>query len=91
MPTAILVTEISDVSRFRPPAALCSGAGLTPKHRESDTTVRRGGVTKQGSRLVRWAVIEGTVCYHGGGELAADFDKIAEGRATFARTSRLGV
>jgi hypothetical protein len=53
--------------------------------------VRRGGVTKQGSRLVRWAVIEGTVCYHGGGELAADFDKIAEGRATFARTSRLGV
>ena len=48
-------------------------AGLTPKHKESDTTVRRGGVTKQGSRLVRWAVIEGTVRSHGGGKLAADY------------------
>jgi hypothetical protein len=27
-------------------------------HHESDTTVRRGRITKQGSRLVRWAVIE---------------------------------
>ncbi len=31
---------------------------LTPKHRESDITVRRGHVTKQGSRLLRWALIE---------------------------------
>jgi transposase len=77
---AILVAEIGDVSRFRSAAALCSWAGLTPKHRESDTTVRRGGVTKQGSRLVRWAVIEGTIRYHGGGKLAADFRKIAERR-----------
>ena len=76
---AILVAEIGDVSRFRSAAALCSWAGLTPKHRESDTTVRRGQLTKQGSRLVRWAVIEGTVRYHGGGKLAADFRKIAEG------------
>ncbi len=60
-------------TRFRSAAALCSWAGLTPKHHESDTTVRRGGVTKQGSRLVRWAVIEGTVRYHGGGKLAADY------------------
>jgi len=77
---AILVAEIGDISRFRSPAALCSWAGLTPKHRESDTTVHRGGVTKQGSRLVRWAVIEGTVRYHGGGKLAADYRKIADRR-----------
>ena len=77
---AILVAEIGDVSRFRSAPALCSWAGLTPKHRESDTTVRRGGVTKQGSRLVRWAVIEGTVRYHGGGKLAADYRAIAERR-----------
>jgi hypothetical protein len=31
---------------------------LTPTHRESDTTVRRGRITKQGSRLVRWAAVE---------------------------------
>jgi transposase len=77
---AILVAEIGDVSRFRSAAALCSWAGLTPKHSESDTTVRRGNVTKQGSRLVRWAVIEGTVRYHGGGKLAADYRAIAERR-----------
>lgn len=77
---AILVAEIGDVTRFRSAPALCSWAGLTPKHKESDTTVRRGAVTKQGSRLVRWAVIEGTVRYHGGRKLAADYRQIAERR-----------
>jgi transposase len=37
---------------------LVRGAGLTPRHRESDTKVARGHVTKQGSRLLRWALIE---------------------------------
>jgi transposase len=77
---AILVAEIGDVTRFRSAPALCSWAGLTPKHHESDTTVRRGQLTKQGSRLVRWAVIEGTVRYHGGGKLSADWRAIAERR-----------
>src|SRR5262245_48076766 len=83
---AILVAEVGDVNRFRSAAALCSWAGLTPKHRESDTTVHRGAVTKQGSRLVRWAVIEGTVRYHGGGKLAADYRKIAERRGKHKAT-----
>jgi transposase len=77
---AILVAEIGDVHRFRSAPALCSWAGLTPKHKESDTTVHRGQLTKQGSRLVRWAVIEGTVRYHGGGKLASDFRQIAQRR-----------
>ena len=47
---AILVAEIGDVTRFRSAPALCSWAGLTPKHKELDTTVRRGAVTKQGRR-----------------------------------------
>jgi transposase len=63
---AILVAEIGDVARFRCAEALCSWAGLTPRHRESDTTVRRGRITKQGSTLVRWAVIEAVSRYHGG-------------------------
>jgi transposase len=38
---AVLVAEIGDVSRFRSAEALCSWAGLTPRHRESDIkTVR---------------------------------------------------
>jgi transposase len=85
---AILVAEIGDVTRFRSAAALCSWAGLTPKHTESDVTVHRGQLTKQGSRLVRWAVIEGTVRYHGGGKLAADFRQIAERRGKTKPLSR---
>ena len=33
-------------------------AGLTPRHYESDTTVRRGHISKEGSGLVRWAAVE---------------------------------
>src|SRR5215211_188243 len=39
---AILVAEIGEVGRFAGAPQLCSWAGLTPRHRESDTTVRRG-------------------------------------------------
>jgi transposase len=55
---AVFVAEIGDVHRFGGPRQLCSWAGLTPRHRESDTTVRRGPITKQGSTLLRWAALE---------------------------------
>ncbi|TQC38390.1 IS110 family transposase [Rhodococcus sp. WS4] len=55
---AVFVAEIGDVQRFSSPDRLCSWAGLTPKHRESDTVVHRGHITKQGSKLVRWAAVE---------------------------------
>jgi transposase len=54
----VFVAEIGDVHRFRGPEQLCSWAGLTPRHHESDTKVRRGRITKQGSTLVRWAAVE---------------------------------
>ncbi|MGW9033219.1 IS110 family transposase [Streptomyces sp. NPDC055722] len=55
---AVLVAEIGDAHRFPSADRLCSWAGLTPRHYESDTVVHRGHVTKQGSQLVRWAVVE---------------------------------
>ena len=55
---AVFVAEIGDVSRFKSARHLCSWAGLTPTHHESDEKVRRGHITKQGSRLVRWAAVE---------------------------------
>jgi transposase len=79
---AVLVAEIGDVGRFRSAQALCSWAGLTPKHRQSDTKTTRGSITKQGSRLVRWALIEAVSRYHGGPALAAGFRRIAERRGT---------
>jgi transposase len=57
---AVFVAEIGDVHRCPTPGHLCSWAGLTPRHRESDTKVRRGAITKQGSPLGRWAAIEAT-------------------------------
>jgi transposase len=55
---AVLVAEIGDISRFATADKLTCWAGMTPKHHESDTKVRRGRITKQGSRLVRWAAVE---------------------------------
>jgi transposase len=55
---AVFVAEIGDVARFATAPQLACWAGLTPKHHESDTHVRRGSITKQGSRLVRWAAVE---------------------------------
>ncbi|MFL6127558.1 MAG: IS110 family transposase [Mycobacteriales bacterium] len=55
---AVFVAEIGDVTRFPTAAKLTCWAGLTPRHRESDTHVHRGRITKQGSRLIRWAAVE---------------------------------
>ncbi|HEY5272598.1 MAG TPA: IS110 family transposase [Acidimicrobiales bacterium] len=55
---AVFLAEIGDVHRFSSPDKLCCWAGLTPRHRESDLHVVRGSITKQGSRLVRWAAVE---------------------------------
>jgi transposase len=55
---AVLVAEIGDVHRFPGPSQLTCWAGLTPRHHESDTKLHRGRITKQGSRLVRWAAVE---------------------------------
>ena len=54
----MFLAEVGDVTRFTKPGQLASWAGLTPKHHESDTHVHRGRITKQGSRLVRWAAVE---------------------------------
>lgn len=77
---AVFVAEIGDVTRFPSPDRLCSWAGLTPRHRESDTKVRRGPITKQGCKLVRWAAIEAISHNHSGGKIKADYRRIAERR-----------
>jgi len=63
---AVFVAEIADVTRFSRPQQLCSWAGMTPKHRESDTKVHRGRITKQGNNLVRWAAVEAVQRVHHG-------------------------
>ena len=83
---AIFVVEIGDVTRFDRPAKLSSWAGLTPRHRESDTTVVRGAITKQGSKLVRWAAVEAVQRLPIHVKLRVDRDRIASRRGTSVGT-----
>ena len=80
---AIFVAEIGDISRFSSPQKLCSWAGLTPTHRESDLTKHQGDITKQGSALVRWAAIEAVSSFRGGPKLKADYERITERRGKY--------
>ena len=77
---AIFVAEIGDVARFPTARHLCSWAGLTPSHRESDTKVQRGHITKQGNHLVRWAAIEAVARYKGGAPIAPTYTRVARRR-----------
>lgn len=77
---AIFVAEIGDVTRFAGAAQVCSWAGLTPRHRESDTHVRRGHITKQGSRLVRWAAVEAVGRQRGATPVATHHHRVADRR-----------
>jgi transposase len=54
---------------------------MTPRHRESDTKVHRGRITKQGNHLVRWAAVEAVQRLHGG-PLGSARSRIAERRGT---------
>jgi transposase len=77
---AVFVAEIGEVGRFADAGHLASWAGLTPRHRESDTLVRRGPITKQGSTLVRWAAVEAAHGAKKAGWLTAAHARIAERR-----------
>jgi len=79
---AIFTVEIGDIARFSSARHLASWAGLTPTHRESDTKVRRGHITKQGSRLVRWAAVEAAAHQPAGTPIKVHHRRVAERRGT---------
>ncbi len=84
---AVIVAEIGDITRFRHPARLCCWAGLTPRHRESDTKVSRGHITKQGSPVLRWALIEAIQRLPADTPVRAVKDRIIARRGSQAATS----
>jgi transposase len=77
---AVFVAEVGEVTRFDTAAQLACWAGLTPKHRESDTHVHRGRITKQGSRLVRWAAVESVQILPGHTKVGAVRERVAARR-----------
>jgi transposase len=79
---AVFVAEIGDIERCTSARHLCSWAGLTPTHHESDQKVRRGHITKQGSRLVRWAAVEAAARQHGDTPIRRHHHNVGERRGT---------
>jgi transposase len=57
--SALLVeSEVGDINRFPFGDRLCSYAGLVPSTHASGNSVRHGGVTREGSRWLRWVMVE---------------------------------
>jgi transposase len=80
--TAMLViAEVGEIARFGSARKLCAWAGLTPTIRSSDGKARLGHITKQGSRPLRWALVEAAQhAGRGGGPLRDSFERIAKRR-----------
>jgi transposase len=54
----LILAEIGDIKRFLSSGKLASYAGIVPSLHESGTSRRRGGITKQGNKYLRWAFVE---------------------------------
>jgi transposase len=80
--TAMLViAEVGDIARFASARKLCAWAGLTPTVRSSDGKARLGHITRQGSRPLRWALVEAAQKNTtSGGPLRDSFERIAKRR-----------
>ncbi|MEW6592910.1 MAG: IS110 family transposase [Candidatus Hadarchaeota archaeon] len=53
-----ILAEIGDIDRFPNAEKLCSYVGLVPSLHQSGATVRLGRITKQGSAMLRWVLVE---------------------------------
>jgi transposase len=56
-----IAAEIGDIARFESPKKLTGYTGLCPRVVQSGERDRRGPLTKQGPRYLRWAMLEATM------------------------------
>ncbi len=56
-----IAAEIGDIARFATPTKLTGYTGLCPRVVQSGEKDRRGPLTKQGPRYLRWALLEATM------------------------------
>jgi transposase len=56
-----IAAEIGDINRFASPKKLCGYTGLCPRVHQSGDKDRRGPLTKQGPKYLRWAMLEATM------------------------------
>jgi transposase len=79
---ATVLAEVGEIGRFRSADELCSWAGLTPSERSSDEHTRRGHISKQGSRWLRWIMVEAATSAARNPELRRLCERIAHRRGT---------
>ena len=56
-----IASEIGEISRFPTAKKLCGYTGLCPRVHQSGESDRRGPLTKQGPKYLRWAMLEATM------------------------------
>lgn len=56
--TLLIKSEIGSMDRFPDYKKLVSWAGLAPSLHQSGSSEYHGGITKQGSRMLRWIMVE---------------------------------
>jgi transposase len=61
-----IAAEIGDIERFASPTKLCGYTGLCPRVYQSGPSDRRGHLSKQGPKYLRWALMEAATvaCRH---------------------------
>lgn len=59
--SATILAETGSVRRFSSPGALGRYTGLTPSDRSTGGTQIHGGITHEGSRYLRWALVQAVV------------------------------
>ncbi len=53
-----IYAEVGDFNRFASPSALSSYAGIIPRQRSSGASIRMGHITKMGSKVLRYSLVE---------------------------------
>lgn len=59
----LILAEIGEIERFQNPKQLVSFAGLCPSTFQSGTVSYHGRITKQGSKYLRWILVEASQHY----------------------------
>ena len=82
--TALTISaEIDDIGRFAGSNALCAYAGIVPSVRASGDKAAYGHITRQGSDIMRWVLVQAVhshVRYAKGSALTAFYRRIARKR-----------
>ena len=54
----VIITQIGDITRFKADKSFACYCGLTPGQRQSSDKLRMMGITKEGSAMLRWCLVQ---------------------------------